>query len=188
MNPSVYPPESALARDLFYEDFNAFGKAWVLYLAGFLAILLFGFSDRLWGYAMGMVLIRAGFLCHSVGFGTRWLIADRAPVSNMYESLVFMGWGAIAIGLIPEFIYRKRFLALSAGYASPIPLPRPSQGSLPARAGSPLAGRVSHPLDSKRNFMESSHSSNPNRPAEPGRTVLFIALGSQFSGRSRRRI
>jgi cytochrome c-type biogenesis protein CcsB len=62
-----------------------------------------------------MAFITAGFICHSIGFGTRWLIADRAPVSNMYESLVFMGWGAIAVGLIPEFFYRKRFLALAAG-------------------------------------------------------------------------
>jgi len=115
LNPAVYPSESRLARELFYEDFNAFGKAWVLYLAGFLAILLFGFSDRPWGYAAGMALITAGFVCHSVGLGTRWLIAERAPVSNMYESLVFMGWGAIAIGLVPEFLYRKRFLALAAG-------------------------------------------------------------------------
>ncbi len=30
----------------------------------------------------------------------------------------------------------------SRTYASPISLPRPSQGSLPARAGSPLAGRA----------------------------------------------
>ena len=37
-------------------------------------------------------------------------------------------------------------------------------------AGSPLAGRDSHPLGDKRSFMESSHSSNSNRPAEPGRT------------------
>ncbi len=42
---------------------------------------------------------------------------------------------------------------------TPSSLPRPSQGSLPARAGSPLAGRVSHPLGEKRNFMESSHPS-----------------------------
>jgi len=115
LDPAVYPSESALASELFYEDFNAFGKAWVLYLAGFLAILLFGFSERPWGYAAGMAFITAGFICHSVGIGTRWIIADRAPVSNMYESLVFMGWGAIAIGLIPEFVYRKRFLALAAG-------------------------------------------------------------------------
>jgi cytochrome c-type biogenesis protein CcsB len=115
LNPAIYPSESALARELFYEDFNAFGKSWVLYLAGFLAILLFGFSDRPWGYVAGMAFITAGFACHSVGLGIRWVIADRAPVSNMYESLVFMGWGAIAIGLIPEFVYRKRFLALAAG-------------------------------------------------------------------------
>ncbi len=46
----------------------------------------------------------------------------------------------------------------SRAYASPISLPRPSPGSLPARAGSPLAGQISHLLDSKRNFMESSQS------------------------------
>jgi hypothetical protein len=42
----------------------------------------------------------------------------------------------------------------SRAYASPIPLPRPSQGSLPARAGSPLAGRDLHPLDSESKFHE----------------------------------
>ena len=40
----------------------------------------------------------------------------------------------------------------SRAYASPISLPRPSPGSLPARAGSPLAGRNSHPLDDKSKF------------------------------------
>ena len=47
----------------------------------------------------------------------------------------------------------------SRAYASPSPLPSPAQGSLPARAGSPLAGRDSHPLDDKQGFMKSSHSS-----------------------------
>jgi hypothetical protein len=42
-------------------------------------------------------------------------------------------------------------------YASPVPLPEPSQGSLPAWAGSPLAGRNSHPLDDERSFTEASH-------------------------------
>ena len=49
-------------------------------------------------------------------------------------------------------------LTRSRAYASPTSLPRPSQGSLPTRAGSPLAGRVSHPLDDERSFMESSHT------------------------------
>ena len=46
----------------------------------------------------------------------------------------------------------------SRAYASPNPLPSPAQGSLPARAGSPLAGRVSHPLDDQQGFMKSSHT------------------------------
>jgi len=46
----------------------------------------------------------------------------------------------------------------SRTYASPGALPRPSQGSLPTRAGSPLAGRVSHPLDDERSFLQSSHT------------------------------
>jgi len=37
--------------------------------------------------------------------------------------------------------------------ASPVPLPTPSQGSLPAQAGSPLAGRDSHPLDDESKFQ-----------------------------------
>ena len=63
----------------------------------------------------------------------------------------------------------------SRAYASPAALPRPSQGSLPARAGSPLAGRVSHPLDSKRNFMESSH---PPIPIDQQSLVALSNLGA----------
>jgi hypothetical protein len=44
--------------------------------------------------------------------------------------------------------------ARSRAYASPMSFLTPSQGWLPARAGSPLAGRVLHPLDDKQSFME----------------------------------
>ena len=47
---------------------------------------------------------------------------------------------------------------LDRTYASPDPLPVPAQGSLPARAGSPLTGRDSHPLDDEQGFMKSSHT------------------------------
>ncbi|MDH3214507.1 MAG: cytochrome c biogenesis protein CcsA, partial [Myxococcales bacterium] len=114
LNPAVYPSASRIDLELFYEAFNAFGKAWKLYLAGFLLVMMLGFSARPWGYAAGTLLIGAGFVCHTIGIGIRWAIAERAPVSDMYESLVFMGWGAIALGLISEAITRKRFVALAA--------------------------------------------------------------------------
>lgn len=40
-------------------------------------------------------------------------------------------------------------------------VPPPSQGSLPARAGSPLTGRALHPLDDSQDFTNSSHRSIP---------------------------
>ncbi len=45
------------------------------------------------------------------------------------------------------------WLTRSCAYASPASLPRPAQGSLPARAGSPLAGRDLHPLDDASKFQ-----------------------------------
>lgn len=114
LNPGLYPSQSAIGRELFYQDFNAFGKAWKLYLGAFLLLLLFGVYDSRKLYFAGVALLVAGFACHSVGVGLRWAIAGRAPVSDMYESLVFMGWGVIAFGLVQETAYRRRFFSLAA--------------------------------------------------------------------------
>jgi hypothetical protein len=46
--------------------------------------------------------------------------------------------------------------------ASPRPLLAPAQGGLPARAGSPLAGRDSHPLDDRRSFLKVSSLHSPS--------------------------
>ncbi len=51
--------------------------------------------------------------------------------------------------------------ARSHTYASPMPFLTPSQGLLPVRAGSPLTGRDSHPLDDARSFMVASHPPIP---------------------------
>ncbi|MBW2692507.1 MAG: cytochrome c biogenesis protein CcsA [Deltaproteobacteria bacterium] len=109
-----YPSTTAIDRELFYADFNAFGKAWKLYLVGALVILILGFGERTLGYRAGLLLIGSGFVCHSIGIGIRWAIAGRAPVSDMYESLIFMGWGAIALGLTLEIWQRRRIVAASA--------------------------------------------------------------------------
>jgi hypothetical protein len=45
--------------------------------------------------------------------------------------------------------------------ASPRPLLVPAPGGLPARAGSPLAGRDSHPLDDRRSVMKVSSLHSP---------------------------
>ena len=65
--------------------------------------------------------------------------------------------------------------ARSSAYASPAVSPRPAQGWLPARAGSPLAGQDSHLLDDKQSFMKASH---PPIPFDPQGLVALIFLST----------
>ncbi len=113
--PDHYPAQNKLDRELLYNSMNSFGYAWKVYLLGFLILALMGRSERRSWYRAGLVLIGLGFLWHTAGLALRWLIAGRAPVSDMYESLVFMGWGVIAIGLILEYFYRRGFFGIAAG-------------------------------------------------------------------------
>jgi hypothetical protein len=63
--------------------------------------------------------------------------------------------------------------ARSPAYTSPMALRPPSQGWLPARAGSPLAGRVLHPLDDEQHFMEDVR---PPIPIDPQGLVALKLL------------
>jgi len=59
----------------------------------------------------GSWVARGGLLLNTVGIGLRWVESYRlgfghAPLSNMYESLIFFAWVIIAIHLIVEWRYR----------------------------------------------------------------------------------
>ncbi len=56
-------------------------------------------------------LLFAGFLFHTFGLGLRWYIAGHSPMSNGYESMIFISW----VTLLAGFIFsRKSAFALSA--------------------------------------------------------------------------
>jgi ABC-type transport system involved in cytochrome c biogenesis permease subunit len=52
----------------------------------------------------------------------RILISGRPPVTDMYESVVYVGLGVALIGLIFEIIYRRRFVLAAAGAVSTLAL------------------------------------------------------------------
>ena len=58
-----------------------------------------------------------GFLLNTIGIGLRWYESyqmgiGHAPLSNMYESLVFFAWSIIIFYLIMEFIYKNRVIGV----------------------------------------------------------------------------
>jgi cytochrome c-type biogenesis protein CcsB len=66
-------------------------------------------------------LLCSGAIVHTLGLAARIILQGRPPVTNLYSSAVFVGWGAVILGLIIERMYRKGFgtaVAAAAGFAS----------------------------------------------------------------------
>jgi ABC-type transport system involved in cytochrome c biogenesis permease subunit len=68
---------------------------------------------RIW-YWGGMTLLLAGFAVHLYGMALRIIAAGRPPVSNIYESMIFVAAAILLFALIFELVYRSRIFALTA--------------------------------------------------------------------------
>ncbi|HTV40715.1 MAG TPA: cytochrome c biogenesis protein CcsA [Candidatus Sulfotelmatobacter sp.] len=109
----------ALARsnaEVFFNQMQPFINAMVIYIfAGLLAIFSwFNLSESLRRSAVW--LIGLAFLIHTTGLIYRIILQDRPPVTNLYSSAIFIGWGACLLGLILEKFYKNGIGAVvSAG-------------------------------------------------------------------------
>ena len=95
----------ASSRAAFEELFNRidpFYQAMGLYVLSFLILAAFWLrGDRaLRGGALAVIV--AALLFHTFGLAARMLIQGRPPVTNLYSSAVFIGWGTALLGLFLE--------------------------------------------------------------------------------------
>lgn len=93
-------------REFFYNDFQAFYKATVLYVLAFILACMFWFnwSEPLRRSAYYLMILAC--IIHTFGLIFRMYLEARPPVTNLYSSAVFIGWGSVLLGLILERIYR----------------------------------------------------------------------------------
>ncbi len=112
----AYPPQQTIALEVAYNHWAPFRFAWIFAMLAFFLVALSMGTNWKPLYAAGVVLFVLGFLAMLVGFGLRTAISGRAPVTNMYESVVYLALGTTVFGLIFELIYRSRYiLAAAAG-------------------------------------------------------------------------
>jgi hypothetical protein len=112
--PGVYPSERDLAMEVHYNRSKPFRTAWILYLLGFLALIAsFPLASKAVART-GMALVVGGFLFNGYGMLLRTLISGRPPVTNMYETVVFVAWGGVLFALIFEWVYKARYFAATA--------------------------------------------------------------------------
>jgi ABC-type transport system involved in cytochrome c biogenesis permease subunit len=111
---AAYPERAALEREVRYNRTKPFRLAWVVFLLAFLLLLTsFPLRSRALGWA-GTALAGAGLLATTYGMVLRTLISGRAPVTNMYETVVFVAWGAVLLALVFELFYGGRYASTCA--------------------------------------------------------------------------
>ncbi len=107
-----YPGPEAMWTEVHYQKLEPFLWTWILYL---IAALFFTFSFLFAPSIMtklGSGCFVAAFGMHSYGFVLRCLITGRPPVSNMYETVVWVGWGVVLFAGIFGFFKKLRWIPL----------------------------------------------------------------------------
>ncbi len=90
-----------------FNQLQPFYSAMVLYV---LVFLLAAASWLIWPQAFGryaFLLLFLTFALHSAGLITRMYLEGRPPVTNLYSSAVFIGWGAVLLGIFLERFFRN---------------------------------------------------------------------------------
>jgi cytochrome c-type biogenesis protein CcsB len=108
-----YPSEKRIQLEIFFNRFRPFQKAWIFFLAAFLCVLLSLGLKRALFYRAGIFFAVLGVAASVFGFISRCLLAGRPPVTNMYESVIWVSFGAVIFALLFEVIYRSRYFLLS---------------------------------------------------------------------------
>ena len=94
-----------IALEVQYYNTRPFQLAWIFYLLAFAALSLFNKKPvfRL----PGAIFLVAAIFFHTYGLILRILILSRPPVSNMYESMIYMNWVLIVAAGVFSIVKRN---------------------------------------------------------------------------------
>jgi cytochrome c-type biogenesis protein CcsB len=114
----VLPSEAKINTEVIYNKLNIFNLLYKCYaLVGIFMFFILVFQifkeRRIWRIATffftGTIIIL--FLWHTAGLILRWYISGHAPWSNAYESIVYVSWATMGMGLL---LGRKSNMTIAA--------------------------------------------------------------------------
>jgi cytochrome c-type biogenesis protein CcsB len=112
------PSDSKTNLELLYYRMGIFERLFPFYatvglimLIGLITMVIRGRKTTSLFVQVLSSLLLIGFIFHTIGIGIRWYIAGHSPMSNGYESMVFISWATLLAGFI---FSRKSAFALSA--------------------------------------------------------------------------
>ncbi len=115
LSPSVYPQEQQLRLEYFYNHFESFYRA--IWCYGIALVILIAAHLRKRGRSLqniGVAVALLGLAFQASGIIMRCMIAGRPPVTNMYESIIWVSFAVSVFGMIFFARYRAPVYLLAA--------------------------------------------------------------------------
>ena len=108
-----------MSFERFFNHMSPFYVSMAFYVMLFI-ISCFGllfWREHFWKAAFSGFVIT--FLVHTFAVWCRWYISGYPPVTNLYSSAIFIGWGVALVGIVLELMYKRFFgiiVSAIAGY------------------------------------------------------------------------
>jgi cytochrome c-type biogenesis protein CcsB len=98
-----------LKVESIYDRTHPFMFAWIFYLLGAILFATYLVTDKKKNGVKiaGLASLFIALAFHVTGFGMRCLIAGRPPVTNMYESVIWVSFGVVVFSLIIYWAQRQ---------------------------------------------------------------------------------
>ena len=118
----VYPSEMTINLEVAYNHWAPFRFAWALTTLAALSMLASMATRWKTLYVTAVAAFALALVAMLAGFVMRISISGRAPVTNMYESVIYLALGTALLGLIFELTYRKGYVLTAAAAVATVAL------------------------------------------------------------------
>ena len=108
INADAYPSDRRLDTELTYNKVRPFHIASGVFFLGAIAFLMALVFKSTKTLVAGLVVHAAALGLCGYGYALRWIIADRYPLSNHYESMIMCAIGASLLALVLELVVRPK--------------------------------------------------------------------------------
>ncbi len=119
--PNAHGVLAKCKREQVFNHLEPFYKCIVLYVTAGLCVMIFTLVPGRFGPLKdtARLLLWTTLVLHSAGLIYRMVLEGRPPVTNLYSSAIFIGWGACVLGVLLERVWKNGIGVLvssSAGF------------------------------------------------------------------------
>ena len=108
---NIMPSDDKIKAEVLYNKINVFEKLFIWYFAVGMLYFLFIIIDIFSGFNFvkkfmkyTLLLFKSSifilFIIHTIGLIARWFISGHAPWGDAYESMIYVAWATMGVGLL----------------------------------------------------------------------------------------